>query len=623
MPPRRPRCRRATTTRSRSDAAAPARRAPRGRPAALALALLLARAAAAAPSTVDYLAVEANEGYAAGGHVALRLDDTVYHLQNADDGLLRLRRDPAVAFRLQYALFENRPIHVTRLAVDAATAERLQSALTERLMREHADSAQLAALDADVALFTQLARREANGDDVVWPVRAGGYFGLNNRARAAAIAAVRDRIVAEHGADHLPQRRAALRAAIAALPLQPSTAAAPVPTGAPPAPPATAAVRLRELADQLTALEIVDAAAGLQPDALLGDPDAPPLSAAERRALAATAEHMRVGLAALPQSSRPDWGNPLLLGLARLAAIEASLASNRLLVLDAWPAAEAAPPLPPPRVRAAFFAALDAQTTGVLARERSACLGAERCAAYDYARLESALNRRADLLRARRDGTAPRGSPDLLPPERPVWRRDLPLPRRDAAAADADVLAAQHAAAAARDALAVRRDYRLVTRNCVTELLALLDDAADRPAVRPPWQAIPFVSADALAEQFAVVGRDTWPSLRAAVAPASWRDWLTEHTTLTAAGYRPSGQDSTFLFFTDDTVAPRPLFGAANLAVGLADGALGLTTWPFDGARRLVAGLKGALFSLPELGFVSLRKGTSAYVTEAEIDAIR
>lgn len=569
---------------------------------------------------MDYLAVEANEGYAAGGHVALRLDDAVYHLQNADDGLLQLRRDPAVAFRLQYALFENRPIHVTRLAVDAGTVARLHAALDERLVRENADRARLAALDADVALFDQLARRETTGAGVVWPVRAGGYFARDGHC--AAVAAVRDRVAAQRGAGDLTQRRAAVRAALAALELQPAAAAA-VAADAPPAPPATAAIRLRELAEQLEALDVLANAPVLRTDALLGDPDAAPLSDAERDALAATAEHMRAGLAALPFSVRPDWGYPLLLGLARLAAIEASLADNRLLGLDAWPADEVAPPLPPPRVRDEFFAALDAQTAAVLARERAACLGAAPCAAYDYARLESALNRRADLLRARRDGSAPRGSPDLLPPARPLWRSDLPLARCGAARAEADRAAARRAAAAARQAVAARRDYQLVSRNCVTELLALLDGAAERPAERPPWQAIPFVSAAALAGQFPVISRETWPSLRGSVRPASWRDWVREHTTLTAAGYRPSGQDSTFLFFTDDTVAPRPLFGAANLAVGLADGALGLATWPFDGTRRLVAGFKGALFSLPELAFVSLRKGTSAYVTEAEIDAIR
>ncbi|MDX2167341.1 MAG: hypothetical protein SF182_09770 [Deltaproteobacteria bacterium] len=567
------------------------------------------------PVTVDYLAVEANEGYAAGGHVALRLDDTVYHLQNADDGLLRLTRDPTLAFRLQYALFENRPIHVTRLAVDPATADRLRSALTERVMREAADSARLAALDADVALFAALAQ---DSGTLRLPVRAAAYFRFAPQAPGdnAAVAAVRERFLASAGAGALVRRSAALRAQLAALPLRPADddtwdwAAA-----------ATASTRVRELAEQITALEILAAAPPLRADALLADPGAPPLSPAERAALTATAVQMRGGLAALPDSPRPDWGYALLLGLARLTAIEASLAAGEIRVLDAWPAGDVAPALPPARVRADFFAALDAQTASVLARERATCLGGARCAAYDYARLESALNRRADLLRAVHDGTAPRGSPDLLPPERRLWRDDLALAPHPAAAADLG--AARHAALAAREALARQRGYRLVTRNCVTELLALLDAADGRAPARPAWQAIPFVSADALAAQFPVVRRETWPSLRAAAPQATWSAWLAEHTTLTAAGYRPSGRDSTFLFFTDDTVAARPLFGAANLAVGLADGTVGLATWPFDGARRLTAGFKGALFSLPELAFVSLRKGTSAYVTEEEVEAMR
>ena len=88
-----------------------------------------------------------------------------------------------------------------------------------------------------------------------------------------------------------------------------------------------------------------------------------------------------------------------------------------------------------------------------------------------------------------------------------------------------------------------------------------------------------------------------------------------------AASYRAGADDSTFLFFTDDALATRPLFGAANLVVALADGVLGLATWPADGGRRLRAGARGALYSLPELAFVNIRKGTTAWLRADEISA--
>ena len=58
----------------------------------------------------------------------------------------------------------------------------------------------------------------------------------------------------------------------------------------------------------------------------------------------------------------------------------------------------------------------------------------------------------------------------------------------------------------------------------------------------------------------------------------------------------------------------RPLLGLANLGYATGGGVLGLVTAPFDGARRLRAAGSGAWYSLPELAFFNIRKGTFDYV---------
>jgi hypothetical protein len=134
---------------------------------------------------------------------------------------------------------------------------------------------------------------------------------------------------------------------------------------------------------------------------------------------------------------------------------------------------------------------------------------------------------------------------------------------------------------------------------------------------------IPIVSSGAVARSYRTGGAATRPSYRqlSLVALAdnesAWRVSLRESNTLTSTIYHPGPRDSSFLFFTDDTVALRPLLGAANLLVGVADSALGLATWPADGGARLRAGLRGTLFSLPELAFVNIRKGSMAWVDPA------
>ncbi len=136
---------------------------------------------------MDYLYVESNEGGSSGGHVGLAIDDEVFHFQQDAAGLLRLRRDARARFRLRYALFENRPVHLTRVALGAADAARLRDALVRRHLREEAEDARSAALDADVALLAAALRQVQGGTETL-PVRAAGYFDIAAAAPAAALA---------------------------------------------------------------------------------------------------------------------------------------------------------------------------------------------------------------------------------------------------------------------------------------------------------------------------------------------------------------------------------------------------------------------------------------------------
>ena len=96
-------------------------------------------------------------------------------------------------------------------------------------------------------------------------------------------------------------------------------------------------------------------------------------------------------------------------------------------------------------------------------------------------------------------------------------------------------------------------------------------------------------------------------------------DWivaLRESNTWTSRIHRAARRDEAFLLFAQEAGPARPLFGAVNLVYGLARAGLGALSWPADAGRGITAGLRGALYSLPELGFVSLRKGRFEYVAE-------
>ena len=186
---------------------------------------------------------------------------------------------------------------------------------------------------------------------------------------------------------------------------------------------------------------------------------------------------------------------------------------------------------------------------------------------------------------------------------------------------------------------ALERDYayNIVARNCVSEIFREVEIALARGAntedpalireesirrlgghveMAGSLAFIPRISALVVEDTYAVAERLRFASYRDRQLALMRRDenalwvFLRESNVVTSTLYRAQPSDSIFLFFTDDLVAPRPLFGAVNLVTGLAASAVGLAMLPVDGGEMLWAGLRGALFSLPELVFQNIRKGS-------------
>ncbi|MGH3055939.1 MAG: hypothetical protein ACRDL7_13275, partial [Gaiellaceae bacterium] len=183
--------------------------------------------------------------------------------------------------------------------------------------------------------------------------------------------------------------------------------------------------------------------------------------------------------------------------------------------------------------------------------------------------------------------------------------------------------------------------YDLISRNCVSEIFRGLNaavaqenagDVAVHAASRDRLGGyiepggslgfIPFVSTQAVRHAYNVTDTQQLPSYRSRRLAAMYRSenplmvYLRESNTVTSTVYGPNPRDSFFVFFTD-AVPTRPLLGSLNLAAGLGASAVGLALAPFDGGRVFLSGVEGALFSLPELAFVNLRKGTFDYVERA------
>jgi hypothetical protein len=567
------------------------------------LACLGLAARAEAPTGLAWVYVESNTGTSSGGHVALRVRDGVYHVQQAR-GLFRIERETWPTFEHLYAGLGNRTLAVAHLDVAEADVERAH----DRLARGY------------VAQQSELRRRERLALDRAWahawrdgrtppPLAGAGLFAPGRPPDPDALA-LRAAVEARFGAGFLPAEAARLAAEARALPADPARG-----------------LELREALLLRETLRALGEAWPLAEEALLPAEGvlAEPLGEDERAGARRHAAAQRDAVLALLASRRPDRGQALALAAARHQALARSAERGVLVLLD--PYAGLGEAIAPDEAASAETWKRRADDLAPTLRHgRKVVLGS---AAYDEAQyhlLELGAGVWAEAARGAAGG-----------PVRKLPRTALPAPARlvvhrpDApAAALAEAARAADAAFAAHERrLAHLYPYGVIRRNCVTEIVRLLNDAYDGDAARALGAELePGAGLDFL--PFAFFGSVT-SRLRVAAVEivASHRERelarvlaedpglarrLGESVTFASTIYAPRWRDGSFLFFTDDVFWRRPLLGLANLGFAAGGGVVGLATAPFDGARRARAAGSGLWYSLPELLFFNVRKGTFEWV---------
>ncbi len=574
------------------------------RAACLALAALLLGATAPAVradggSALGFVHVEANVGGASGGHTALRLGDRVWHFQLGHERLLGLKREDWELFRFKYNVLQNRPLHTAWVPVRAEALRRIRDHLNEVHLLQHRERNARAELRRDLGLTQALlGKREGV------PTRGAGLLDPQAPPDPDG-AALASRIDGQLGGG-LAGRIAQADAALAGLPADDPTA-------------------WREAISWRAALHALRDAAPLAAGAAVSASGVP-LADAERASLIALRRGLEATIVRLADSTRPDRGGALWVALARHRAAGHSLEQDRLILVDPLPDDAHVLAGRAVAVRRAELAAVADFLEVRLASTRRAVLDGGPPRERQIARLEALAARAAGYRHAAASGEPLREAEGaLLVPQR---SRDLPLPHSlGSLAPPAGLEVLQRRLARAAERLSERWAYDLFRDNCVTALAETLDEALGGPEpVRAElgghvasdeilafW---PLVYFGKVARRMRVSELETsaahrsreLAALRGGAHPVAL--WARESNTLSSSIYRPRDADGSFLLFTDGSPWTRPLFGAVNLLWATADAGLGLASAPFDRGRRLERAGKGMLFSVPELFFVNIRKGT-------------
>jgi hypothetical protein len=563
--------------------------------------------------------VNAKVRAAAGGHTALRLGEDVFHYQFFPDKRFLLVRESWDQFKLIYTRLRNRSIFTAVCRVDSLSYRRIKNNFISALGAQSYDLYCERLLGEQQRLLHSLGKESLSVE-----VAALGFFDPS-RPESHAAAILRDIVRYSFGESFIAKQLMGVRKrldSLVVLAFEETTDSDKR---------IALLIELGDIKKKLAALEVLEKGVSLTDSALAGDPQRPELNEEIIQVLEGYLDRQVQSLLDLLVSARPDFGEALLLQLARCQAIIASVASGSLLTLD--PYSDDAP-VKTVDTDDHEMQLYMVQLRDIYLKNRGVLLDlfadSEKFSAdLLYNMLENINGRLSEVSRGINSGHSVRVAHRLMSPSRmEVVTEPLTLVRAiDFKPLEEQLGRRQHAYS---KRLADKYYYRLITKNCVNELLRTINSSfVDTAAVEnglgayinpdSEWAIVPHVLFERVVSSYRVVELHHFPSRR-------WQEletlseninqpylWFQEGNTLGSTLYTPRVEDTPFLFFTDDQSWARPLLGVGNLGWATIYSVGGIFQLFAGDVDPLYQGLRGMFYSLPELVFANIRKGTYLY----------
>ncbi len=570
-------------------------------------------------STLDFIYVNANTGEAAGGHTAIRLGSTVFHFQFFPDGRFLLVRESWRHFRYVYNDLRNRTISISRVPLSNHVYAKIRSQFTSLLLTQQQYLNRLQSANNEQEILTQLHKgvRKLSLETV-------GLFD-NTSVKNGDTRNLNQIISDALGENFVVDQYNQIETKLAKHALETDQPIAGL----------TWSAKLQALLLEREFYRIIKQGRSLAPDRVLRTSvGAAGLSTEQREVLQNYAHQLVTSVIGLMQSQRPGRAKPLLLQTARYLVVRQSLATNTLLTLDPFSASAGSVQMTVHHE----LQGLHMQLQQNAIQKRQDFFQATTNLDIAYALLESSLGRLFELENALLTGSPVRVEPGmLLPAHKGSVFLDVPYLRRDLSILISENQILQQEL---QQQVNEQYAYRLFLQNCATELLRSLNatfknDIVGEKALGGWLEAdeglvfIPHQFYKLIAERFPVLEKEELPARRLRQlntlsarnnndnAGSHFAFWLRESNTISSTLYKHRDEDTHFLFFTDSTVLLRPVFGAGNFLWGALNAAGGVFNLPVDDGERFHQGLRGMFYSLPELFFGNIRKGTYGYIETA------
>ena len=598
--------------------------------------------------SLDFIYIDSTADEAAGGHSALRVGQTVFHYQYYTDGYFTLVKDDWDTFRYQYNDLQNRTLAIASLPLSPEVYQKIKPRFLSRYLLQKKRFAYLAQVKAEEEFF--LALSAGNG---AVSIKGLGFFSVDRKDDALA-RLLREYIVQRFGASYLADklRKIATRLENDQKNLQPELIENI--DFSPYIPALSFSIKSQEYFELVALHEAISVLLYCRPvlrRMLYRAPsDIGRLGETELVRLEQYRERICLSITNLLESSRPGRGAALLLQAARFQAISLSIKSGEMVTLDPFPDnAELV------NVENLMSVPVSVQhgTTGSSTVPVVAGKGEDisRRTSFEqirYVKLRNTRGSRDYFFSAREDvdiaynqleahlgrlweidhvgknkGMMRIEAGSLMPGRSGQVKKPISMDPQDLLRFIE--ISGMNTSLLESEFLSVY-GYNLFDKNCVTELFETVYstfptiDQAERELggylpVGEYFSFVPFRAFQLVQQSFPVTAIEILPSFRKRQLDTLYEQrgpvaLLTESNTLTSEIYSSWEEDSTFLFFTDDTLVWRPVFGVLNLLYATSGSLGGIFSFPVDGGSLLRRSLRGMIFSLPELAFFNIRKGT-------------
>ena len=618
---------------------------------------------------LGYLYIESSEGNSSGGHTAVQFGEDIYHYQYVDPGIIRLQKQNANDFEFAYRFLNNRTIHISPIDISDETYSLLRDYFNFQYLAQRQQFALLTDLQKDRELLSRLLYK-ANFDGETPDLRLDGaglfyssqeFDGVSlagflkhrkdpERPVAKILQDLQIDIREKYGEDFLSRRKAELVEQIRQLqPVAPERRNAEnLSLNRDSFPPAvySFANHFTDLVTNLLALDALQNARPLVADAYIQPVQQVfRLTPEEIETLCHFRKQLKKGLLQLLSSSRPDWGYAVLVNAARLITVDQSIQQGQLVFVDIF---KQNSKWIDPRILEKFSDEIQSHSElalNALIKVKDSLQNARDFNEFNYSRLELLSNRYVEFNKGIEQKAAIRFNGEFLVPTKSIPIPDLVYP-------ELPKTVIQHALARVNayetrmhEELDRLYAYNLFTRNCVTELFMTMEQAfvdrfpnkntgeASRLAraesmqrlgghvETAPVSFIPFTSFYSVQNNYKVGKEQELLSFRLLQLQNQYNKendllvFLRESNTLSSTLYKRNPDDSFFVFFTDNTLLLRPVFGIFNILAATGQSLLGLAAAPFDSGEMLKSGTTGVVMSLPELAFFNMRKGSYHYLS--------